>query len=48
VAPVGDQSQHLTLARRTDEGLSQTTLEGVRFVPLVREGKEEESQKPSG
>jgi protein-L-isoaspartate(D-aspartate) O-methyltransferase len=42
VAPVGDKSQHLTLARRTNEGLSQTPLEGVRFVPLVREGKEEQ------
>ncbi len=41
VAPVGDKSQHLTLARRTEEGLAQTTLEGVRFVPLVREGEEE-------
>lgn len=37
VAPVGETSQHLTLVHRTDQGLMQTTLEGVRFVPLVRE-----------
>jgi protein-L-isoaspartate(D-aspartate) O-methyltransferase len=38
VAPVGDINQHLTLARRDEEGVTETTLEGVRFVPLVREG----------
>lgn len=38
VAPVGRASQHLTLVRRTDAGITQVTLEGVRFVPLVREG----------
>lgn len=38
VAPVGRASQHLTLIRRIDARLTQTTLEGVRFVPLVREG----------
>jgi protein-L-isoaspartate(D-aspartate) O-methyltransferase len=38
VAPVGEGSQHLTLVRRTDSGLVKETLEGVRFVPLVREG----------
>jgi protein-L-isoaspartate(D-aspartate) O-methyltransferase len=37
VAPVGEGSQHLTLVRRTGEGLRRSTLEGVRFVPLVRE-----------
>jgi protein-L-isoaspartate(D-aspartate) O-methyltransferase len=37
VAPVGESSQHLTLVRRTDSGLVRETLEGVRFVPLVRE-----------
>jgi protein-L-isoaspartate(D-aspartate) O-methyltransferase len=37
VAPVGEGSQHLTLVRRTDAGLVRETLEGVRFVPLVRE-----------
>jgi protein-L-isoaspartate(D-aspartate) O-methyltransferase len=37
VAPVGESSQHLTLVRRTDAGLARETLEGVRFVPLVRE-----------
>jgi protein-L-isoaspartate(D-aspartate) O-methyltransferase len=37
VAPVGESSQHLTLVRRTDSGLIRETLEGVRFVPLVRE-----------
>jgi protein-L-isoaspartate(D-aspartate) O-methyltransferase len=37
VAPVGESSQHLTLVRRTDAGLVRQTLEGVRFVPLVRD-----------
>ena len=37
VAPVGESSQHLTLVRRTDSGFVRETLEGVRFVPLVRE-----------
>jgi protein-L-isoaspartate(D-aspartate) O-methyltransferase len=36
VAPVGETSQHLTLIRRTPVGLERATLEGVRFVPLVR------------
>jgi protein-L-isoaspartate(D-aspartate) O-methyltransferase len=36
VAPVGESSQHLTLVRQTDAGLERETLEGVRFVPLVR------------
>ncbi len=40
VAPVGGASQHLTLVRRTNAGVKQTTLEGVRFVPLVREPTE--------
>ena len=40
VAPVGAASQHLTLVRRTESGIAQMTLEGVRFVPLVR-GDEE-------
>jgi protein-L-isoaspartate(D-aspartate) O-methyltransferase len=35
VAPVGEASQHLTLTRRTPDGLDRATLEGVRFVPLV-------------
>ena len=39
VAPVGRTSQHLTLVRRTESGITEVTLEGVRFVPLVR-GKE--------
>ena len=46
VAPVGRASQHLTLVRRTDGGLTQTTLEGVRFVPLVREGEEPGGDQP--
>jgi protein-L-isoaspartate(D-aspartate) O-methyltransferase len=37
VAPVGEGSQHLTLVRRTETGVVRETLEGVRFVPLVRE-----------
>lgn len=41
VAPVGRASQHLTLVRRTESGITKTTLEGVRFVPLVR-GKEQD------
>lgn len=36
IAPVGERSQHLTLIRRTPGGLERSTLEGVRFVPLVR------------
>ena len=36
VAPVGESSQRLTLVRRIDAGLVRETLEGVRFVPLVR------------
>jgi protein-L-isoaspartate(D-aspartate) O-methyltransferase len=40
VAPVGEGSQHLTLVRRTDAGLVRETLEGVRFVPLVRDPAE--------
>lgn len=44
VAPVGRTSQHLTLIRRTETGLTQVALEGVRFVPLVREGEEAEDE----
>ncbi len=39
VAPVGETSQHLTLTRRTPRGFERATLEGVRFVPLVREAQ---------
>jgi protein-L-isoaspartate(D-aspartate) O-methyltransferase len=39
VAPVGKRSQHLTLVRSTEAGLIKETLEGVRFVPLIREPK---------
>jgi protein-L-isoaspartate(D-aspartate) O-methyltransferase len=35
VAPVGVDGQRLTLIRRTDGGLEATTLEPVRFVPLI-------------
>jgi protein-L-isoaspartate(D-aspartate) O-methyltransferase len=42
VAPVGRASQHLTLIRRTESGISQARLEGVRFVPLVRGEEEDE------
>ena len=37
VAPVGESSQRLVLTRRTSEGFRHSTLEGVRFVPLVRD-----------
>jgi protein-L-isoaspartate(D-aspartate) O-methyltransferase len=37
VAPVGQASQRLVLTRRTAEGFRHSTLEGVRFVPLVRD-----------
>ena len=37
VAPVGESTQNLTLVRQTDSGLARETLEGVRFVPLVRD-----------
>ncbi|MGI8715724.1 MAG: protein-L-isoaspartate(D-aspartate) O-methyltransferase [Solirubrobacteraceae bacterium] len=36
VAPVGNQEQHLTRLLRTPDGVTQETLEAVRFVPLVR------------
>jgi protein-L-isoaspartate(D-aspartate) O-methyltransferase len=42
VAPVGRASQHLTLIRRTESGITQAALEGVRFVPLVRGEQESE------
>jgi protein-L-isoaspartate(D-aspartate) O-methyltransferase len=35
VAPVGLDGQRLTLIRRTRRGLEATTLEPVRFVPLI-------------
>lgn len=37
VAPVGETSQRLVLTHRTPEGFRHSTLEGVRFVPLVRD-----------
>ena len=37
VAPVGEANQHLTLTRRTEDGLKRWRLEGVRFVPLVHD-----------
>jgi protein-L-isoaspartate(D-aspartate) O-methyltransferase len=37
VAPVGVGGQRLMLAQRTPSGVRRTTLEPVRFVPLVRE-----------
>jgi protein-L-isoaspartate(D-aspartate) O-methyltransferase len=37
IAPVGRSEQHLMLGERTADGLRRTTLEGVRFVPLVRD-----------
>jgi len=37
VAPVGQASQRLVLTRRTPEGFRHSTLEGVRFVPLIRD-----------
>jgi protein-L-isoaspartate(D-aspartate) O-methyltransferase len=46
VAPVGRMSQHLTLVRRTAAGVTQTALEGVRFVPLVREGVQDSQGPP--
>jgi protein-L-isoaspartate(D-aspartate) O-methyltransferase len=36
VAPVDDGDQRLVVARRTDDGVTLTELERVRFVPLVR------------
>ena len=35
VLPVGTRQQHLTLIERTPEGFNQTTLDPVRFVPLL-------------
>jgi protein-L-isoaspartate(D-aspartate) O-methyltransferase len=37
VAPVGEANQRLVLTRRTEEGFLHLMLEGVRFVPLVRD-----------
>jgi protein-L-isoaspartate(D-aspartate) O-methyltransferase len=37
VAPVGEANQRLVLTRRTEEGFRHLMLEGVRFVPLVRD-----------
>jgi protein-L-isoaspartate(D-aspartate) O-methyltransferase len=37
VAPVGGETQYLMLTRRTPQGLVREQLEGVRFVPLVRD-----------
>jgi protein-L-isoaspartate(D-aspartate) O-methyltransferase len=37
VVPVGDVEQRLTLTRRLDNGFETTELDGVRFVPLVRD-----------
>jgi protein-L-isoaspartate(D-aspartate) O-methyltransferase len=37
VAPVGGENQYLILTRRTPRGLAREQLEGVRFVPLVRD-----------
>jgi protein-L-isoaspartate(D-aspartate) O-methyltransferase len=35
VLPVGTRQQHLTLVERTSDGLTRTTLDPVRFVPLL-------------
>ncbi|HEY8765384.1 MAG TPA: protein-L-isoaspartate(D-aspartate) O-methyltransferase [Solirubrobacteraceae bacterium] len=40
IAPVGGAKQHLILARRTAVGIRTTTLEPVRFVPLVRDSRD--------
>jgi protein-L-isoaspartate(D-aspartate) O-methyltransferase len=40
VAPVGTTDQHLMLAERTEEGIVRAKLEAVRFVPLVRDERE--------
>jgi protein-L-isoaspartate(D-aspartate) O-methyltransferase len=37
VVPVGAGSQRLMLTRRVEHGLQRTTLESVRFVPLVED-----------
>ncbi len=37
IAPVGSSEQRLMLTRRTPDGLARSELEGVRFVPLVRD-----------
>jgi len=42
ILPVGRFFQTLELYRRTAEGYEHKTLSLVRFVPLVREGKEEQ------
>jgi hypothetical protein len=35
VLPLGTREQHLTLVERTPQGIAQSTLDGVRFVPLL-------------
>jgi protein-L-isoaspartate(D-aspartate) O-methyltransferase len=35
VLPLGAREQHLTLVERTPQGVSQATLDAVRFVPLL-------------
>ena len=42
ILPVGQFFQTLELYRRTAEGYEHKTLTRVRFVPLVRQGEEEE------
>ncbi|HWE34279.1 MAG TPA: protein-L-isoaspartate(D-aspartate) O-methyltransferase [Solirubrobacteraceae bacterium] len=37
VVPVGETEQRLTITRRLDRGFARTELDGVRFVPLVRD-----------
>lgn len=47
VAPVGGENQYLTLTRRTPRGLVRKRLEGVRFVPLVRDRDDSEGARYS-
>jgi protein-L-isoaspartate(D-aspartate) O-methyltransferase len=37
IVPVGDTEQRLTLTCRLERGFERTQLDGVRFVPLVRD-----------
>nr|MBI3611806.1 protein-L-isoaspartate(D-aspartate) O-methyltransferase [Nitrospirota bacterium] len=46
ILPLGDAFQRLTLYRRTKDGYERTELIPVRFVPLLRENRVSQADKP--
>jgi protein-L-isoaspartate(D-aspartate) O-methyltransferase len=46
VAPVGDRKQYLVRIRRTEKGLRRRRFDPVRFVPLVRDAKDDPPPPP--